>query len=52
MNEKWIPVVSKGQAASYLSTPGYSHLDRLILIQKSLNDIEERLTRIEERLDK
>jgi len=26
--------------------------DRLVLIQKSLNDIEERLTRIEEKLDK
>jgi len=51
VNEEPIILTKKG-AASYLSSVGYSDSDRLVLIQKTLNDIEERLARIEEKLDK
>lgn len=48
----YLVTLTKKAAASYLSSVGYSDSDRLVLIQKTLNDIEERLARIEKKLDK
>jgi hypothetical protein len=44
--------LTKESAADYFYVERFDHLNRLALIQMTLNDIEERLTRIEERLDK
>ena len=51
--EKVVTVLTKEGATKPLNfIQSNNHLDRLVLIQKTLNDIEERLTHIENRLDK